>query len=124
MSEKRLLGTWRSYKTFCHLGEVKKNGTDNFIELRIEDSGMLTFKPYPTASKALWIQTERWELTEINRTWELYIQDKKWYEVITLEPEDLVVFEPNKGEKIFLAKLESWNKRLHPKKTVSEDTMI
>jgi hypothetical protein len=109
-----IIGTWRSYKAFYASGCMKKHTPTSYLEVTLDEDRCLTIKqtPAPTPRETL-VYTCQWEIKEVKKTNYLFIQGKQVYEVITLEPDNLVLADYVKGEKLFFAQLPEWRNRMY-----------
>lgn len=114
MIEKKLVGTWRSYKQFYFSGKVEVHNTSFFTELSIDQNNCLTMFHTLTKRQATVLQPGEWQIEEMKKRRYLYFGKKQAFEIITLDPEDLVLADVVKGEKLFFAKLPGWYQRIEP----------
>ena len=114
MTEQHLIGTWRSYKAFYESGCMKKHTPTSYLELAVDEERCMTIKqtPAPVPREAL-VLTCTWEIKEVKKKNYLFIQGKQAYEIITLEPDDLVLADLVKGETLFFAQLSEWRNRMY-----------
>lgn len=109
MREQHLIGTWRSYKAFYASGSIKKHTPTSYLEVRLDEDHCLTIKQTPaTIPRETLVHTCEWEIKEVKKRAYLFIEGKPIHEVITLEPDNLVLADPTKGEKLFFAQLTEW----------------
>ncbi|ANE51432.1 hypothetical protein [Flavisolibacter tropicus] len=126
MRSHHFIGTWRSYKAFYASGCVKKHTPTSYLEVTVDEDHCMTIKqaPAPVPREAL-VQTSAWEIKEVKKKNYLFIQGKQAYEVITLEPDDLVLADMAKGEKLFFAQLPEWRNRMYePVVSAEQDVSI
>ena len=114
MNHTNLTGTWRSYKAFCANGSVKKYSTTSFMELCKEEGGGLILKLHADRPLLSEVSAHEWAIREESKRFYLFLQDRRAFEVLTLDKQDLVLADPAKGEKIFFAPLGDWKARLNP----------
>jgi hypothetical protein len=112
--EKHLTGIWRSLRVFCFSGRVEQHNTANYIELAIDEERRLCLKQSQNRNKTVVLQPDQWSIQEMKKRWYLFLGKKQSFELITVEPETLVMMEIAKGEKIFFAKLTEWYQRIEP----------
>lgn len=110
--EQRMVGTWRSYKLFHFNGKMEQHNTSFFIELSIDQNEGLTLFHTRLQKQALVLKPHEWEIQETPKRRYLYFGKKQAYEIITLEPEDLVIADVVRGEKVFFAKMPGWHQRI------------
>lgn len=114
MRVEHFIGTWRSYKAFYASGIVKKHTPTSYLEITVDEDCCLTIKqtPVPVPRDTL-VHTCQWEIKDVKKRDYLYIQGKQVYEMITLEPDNLVLADLGKGEKLFFAQLTEWRNRMY-----------
>src|SRR6476620_11037699 len=114
MTDQHFTGTWRSYKAFYASGCIKKHTPTGYLVVTVDEDRCMTIKqtPAPVPREVL-VQTYEWEVKEVKKKNYLFIQGKQAYEIITLEPDDLVLADPVKGEKLFFAQLPEWRNRMY-----------
>jgi len=102
-------GTFRSDKTFRPSGQVVLHTVQNFQEWDFNDNRLLTISLYQQHRKKMICQTELWALTFENKRRYIQIDEPPiQYEIISVNHTGLVLAEPSSGEKIFFARLPTW----------------
>lgn len=114
MKEKFFYGVWRSYKVFCFSGKIEQHNLRYFREISIDDNNTLTVKDNPANRNIITLKEGEWQIIEIKKRYFLYFGKKQAFELITLEPANLVLEDRVKGEKIFFAKMPEWNNQIVP----------
>lgn len=116
MNTPKNTGTWRSYKTFSARGDVKSYSDRHYRDVTIHAEGRLVLRSFLPHSEKQVLESGSWEIRPDGRRRFLYLKGKKSFEVITLEPTDLVLLDVETGEKTFFASLPTWKERLSPGK--------
>ena len=112
--EENIVGTWRSYKLFCFTGTIEHHNPSFFIQFSIDQNRDLTMFHARVKRQVLTLKSGEWKIVEIRKRRYLYFGKRQAYELITVEPEDLVLADLVKGDKIFLAKMPRWHQRIEP----------
>jgi hypothetical protein len=110
----RFIGEWRSYKVFYFSGKVEKHNEEAYIEITIDehDNFKLIDSKYPRNN--IVYPADHWNIVMLQRRGFIYLGNRKAYEIITLEQDDMVLMEVLRGEKLFFAKMPGWNSRIEP----------
>jgi hypothetical protein len=114
MKERLIESSWRSYKVFRTTGTIKQHSPVLYLEITFGCAGGLFVKVVPDRKKSILLEPNDWNLQQINGRCYLMIHEKKVYEVITLEKEDLVLLELSTGDKIFFTILPEWQRLMEP----------
>ncbi len=112
--KQRATGIWRSYKVFHFSGKVETHNETNYLQVSVDEEGTFTQLHAPPPTAATTFTSEQWHIKPIKNRWYIYLGKKQAYEIITLEPEDLVLMDIVQGEKIFFAKMPGWYRRIEP----------
>lgn len=112
--EQRMVGTWRTYKTFHFNGKVQNHNTAVFIELSVDEDNVLTIFHAQAKRQATVLKPGEWSIEAVKKRRYFYFGKKQAFELITLEREDLVLADIIKGEKLFFAKMPGWHQRIEP----------
>lgn len=112
--KERISGIWRSYKVFYFSGKVEKHSDTTYVEISVDAQGAFTFLHSQSRRTATEHPGDQWRIDFLKKRWYIYFGKKQAYEIITLEPEDMVLLDVVKGEKIFFATLPEWHRRVEP----------
>ncbi|RYZ21198.1 MAG: hypothetical protein EOO16_13990 [Chitinophagaceae bacterium] len=108
-------GTWRSHKVFSFTGAVLPQHEDQYTELSVDADGTFRLHRHPGPGGRIVLAAGQWSLQQVRRrTWFCFGRQQA-YELITLEPDNLVLAEPMRGEKIFFAPMPGWYARIEPR---------
>ena len=120
VNSKRQTGIWRSYKTFSSRGEVKYHEPTWYREVAITDEGDLLLTSFSTFTKKEVLKKDTWDIRIDGNRRFLYMENRKAFEIITLEKNDLVWQDLVTGEKVFFAAILLWKERLQPPKDTGQ----
>jgi len=112
--KERVSGIWRSYKVFYFSGKVDTHNDTTYLEILVDAQGAFTFLHSQDRRDATVFPPEQWRVELVKKRWYIYLGKRQAFEIITLEPEDMVLHDVVKGEKIFFAKLPEWHRRIEP----------
>lgn len=114
-------GTWRSYKTFLPLGKVLLHDAILYTEVAVNANGDLLIKSSIARRDNMVGQKGKWHISDEGKVRSLFINGRNCYEVLTWDKDDLVLVDLASHQKIFLASLPLWQKRVTPKATKHDE---
>ena len=102
-------GTWRSYKSFLHTGEVKNHSKDNYLEFVFADDRKLAISNYDNGKSKKLDETTDWSLVFKEKRYYLSVNGKGLeYEIITINHVAFVVQDTQTLDKYFCARVKTW----------------
>ena len=107
-----VIDAWRSYKSFFFSGKVKSHNDSDYMEITVDDLGNFTLLHSQSRRNSKKYSAEQWRIESIKDRKYIYFGKMQAYEIITLEPEDMVLMDVVKGEKLFFAKMPDWQTRI------------
>jgi hypothetical protein len=112
--DKTIRGIWRSYKLFFFSGKAEQHDEATFMELAVNDGGTLTLLHSSRPRDAVSYSASQWRIDVFKGRRYLYLLKRQAFEIITMEAEDLVLYDLVKGDKTFFAKMPGWYQRIEP----------
>jgi hypothetical protein len=109
-----LKGIWRTHKVFCYSGKIEQHHESLYLELSIDEEGTLTLFHSGSRREISTLRNNEWNIEERKGRRFLCFGKRQAFEFITIEPEELVLADIMKGEKLFFTKMPAWYSRIQP----------
>ena len=106
------MGTWRSYMSFYFNGYLRKHSLLYYTELDFTEQGELTIASFSKLILVKALKTVNWSIRQWEKKRFLFMEAKKAFEIITLEPKQIVLADSGTSEKTFFVELSDWGGRL------------
>jgi hypothetical protein len=110
--EELLRGIWRSYQIFHFSGRIETNSESSYLQISMDQEGQCTILHTSNKRAAVTYKPGQWHIEKIKNQRYLFLEKKQAYEIITIEPANLVLSKIVTGEKIFMAPPDQWRKKL------------
>jgi hypothetical protein len=113
--KEKLNRRWRTYKLFCYSGKIEYHHDNFYTELFVNQEHRLTFFHSQNKKDSLLaLKDNEWTIEVQKKCAYIIAGQKKLFEVITLESQDLVLLNILSGDKLFFAPLPQWYGRIQP----------